>query len=116
MPLRLRSFRRLVVFALPCWLLGGPLATTLQSIAACPHHDMMPSSMQHGSGSQAPCWCPDMSGAAAAELPTVAPATLEHITALTPLRAVTAVPRPSAVSLPPSPSFAPTPPPPNRSA
>src|SRR5262245_14794691 len=64
MRLHVRSFRRLVTLALPCWLVGGPLAGTLQSVAACPHHDTMPSPMEHDAGSRAPCWCPNMSGAA----------------------------------------------------
>jgi len=113
MRLRLRSFRRLVPLALPCWLLGGPLASTLQSVAACPHHDTMPSSMVHGAGTQAPCWCPDMSGAAAVELPTLPAATPGQTVLGIPDPSVTAVSHPQSVALPASPSFAPTPPPPN---
>jgi hypothetical protein len=112
MRLRLRTFRRLVVVALPCWMLGGPLAATLQSVAACPH-DAMPSSMHHGQGSEAPCWCPDMAGAGAIELPTLPASTTEPAVTITAAAAVTRVTRPESIALPPSPSFAPTPPPPN---
>jgi len=113
MRLRLASFRRLVTLALPCWLLGGPLASTLQSVAVCPHHDAMPSPMGHGAGTQAPCWCPDMSGAAAVELPTLPAATPEP-TGPTISLPVVAIALPlQSLPLPESPSFPPTPPPPN---
>ena len=112
MRLRIRSFRRLVTLALPCWLLGGPLAATLQSVAVCPHHDAMPSSMHQGAGSTAPCWCPNMAGSATAQVPTL-PAAPEHAASGFTVPTVTEIIRPQAVTLPSSPSFAPSPPPPN---
>ncbi len=116
MRFRLRSFRRLVPLALPCWLLGGPLATTLHSVAACPHHDAMPSSMDHGSGTKAPCWCADMSGAAALEVPTLSAAEPESAAPIT-SHPVVAVALPlQSLALPDSPSFPPAPPPPNARA
>jgi hypothetical protein len=116
MQLRLRSFRRLIPLALPCWLLGGPLASTLQSVAACPHHDTMPSSMGHGAGTQAPCWCSNMSGAAAVEVPTLLAATLEPTGPAIGLPIVTVELPLKSLALPESPSFPPTPPPPNARA
>ena len=113
MRLRLRAFRRLVPLALPCWLLGGPFAATLQSVAACPHHDAMPSSMDHGAGSRAPCWCAGMSGAVTIEVPTLPAASLESGTLITGVAAVAIVLDLQSLTPPESPSFPPTPPPPN---
>ncbi len=116
MRLRLRSFRRLVPLALPCWLLGGPLASTLQSVAVCPHHEAMPPSMGHGAGTQAPCWCAGMSGAAVIKVPTL-PATAPTSSGPISSLPVIAVDLPlQSLALPDSPSFPPTPPPPNARA
>jgi hypothetical protein len=116
MRLRVHSFRRLVPLALPCWLLGGPLAATLQSVAACPHHDTMPSTMGHGAGTQAPCWCPNMSGAAAVEVPTLPAVTPEPSGPILNLPVIAVLLPLQSLTLPESPSFPPTPPPPNARA
>ncbi|HET9707444.1 MAG TPA: hypothetical protein VFP39_03980 [Gemmatimonadales bacterium] len=116
MRLRLRAFRRLVTLALPGWLLGGPLASTLQSMAACPHHDAMPASMDHGAGTQAPCWCAGMSGATAVEVPTLPAATPESTGPILSLSIVFVSLQRQSPMLPESPSFPPTPPPPNARA
>ena len=113
MRLHVRSFRRLVTLALPCWLVGGPLAGTLQSVAACPHHDTMPSPMEHDAGSTAPCWCPNMSGAALAAVPTLPAANPEPTGPTTGLLIIAVDPQLQSLAVPDSPSFPPTPPPPN---
>ena len=112
MPMRLRSFRRLVTLALPCWLLGGPLASTLQSVAACPHQG----AMHHDTGSQAPCWCSDMSGVAAIETPNIPAALPEPAERLDVVLWFQTLSAPRSRLVPSSPAFPPTPPPPNGRA
>ena len=114
MRLRIRSFRRLVILALPCWLVGGPLAATLQGLASCPHDQAMRGPMHHNGGSEAPCWCPDMGGPGAVELPTVPAASPEPATMLATAPIWTEAAAVGSIPLPTSPSFAPTPPPPNQ--
>jgi hypothetical protein len=110
----LRRFRRLIVFALPCWLAAGPLAGGVRSLALCRHHEAVHHHRGHGAQPpDAPCYCDQMTGglhtALAATEAIPAPAT----TAVPALDVRTIDVLVTHATRPPSHTRAPTPPPPN---
>jgi hypothetical protein len=104
--------RRCIALALPCWMVAAPVASFVQTAAAC-RHQAMHQGTHHGTPSRAPCWCGEMTGNTpllASHAPALPADLAVELVGAAPLTSVAALPSDAP---PISPSYAPAPPPPN---